>query len=94
MTNSFLASNLPFTAVTSSAIFCSDKNPVWSGGLELGGPVLSVDPLEVEFRQDVETVGDLDEEIGEEGQAVVRVVYTHSGDIERILSEDDASTPH
>merc|ERR1719470_708075 len=72
-----------------------DEDEVEGGVLDLGCHVLSLCLLEVKLWEDVEPVGDLDdeEELEEEGHVVMGISIPQSGDIEEVLPQDDVSAP-
>merc|ERR1719147_135080 len=76
-------------------ISSKNENQVEGGILDFRGHVLLLGLLEIQLREDMEPVGDLDdeEELEEEGHVVVRIAIPEVGDIEEILLEDDVPSP-
>jgi len=73
----------------------SNKDQVQGGVADSCGHILSLDLLKVEFRVDMEPIGDLDnvEELEHEGHLVVRVAFPQLADAKKVLSHDDISSP-
>ena len=72
-----------------------DEGQIEAGILDLGGHVLLLHLLEVELGEDVEPVGDLDneEKFEHEGHGVVRVALPEGREGEEVLAVDDVPGP-
>ena len=73
----------------------SNKDQVQSSVADSRGHILSLDLLKVEFRVDMEPIGDLHnvEKLEHEGHLVVGVAFPQLADAEKVLSHDDISSP-
>ena len=72
-----------------------DKGQVEAGVLDLGRHVLLLGLLEIELGEDVEPVGDLDneEELEHECHIIVRISLPQGGQVDHVLAVDDVAGP-